>query len=62
MRTDRFTVKAQEAIAAAAQGPALRAELEVVYDAPIRRGNFEEFKHPCLSGDLNFIPKLKELQ
>jgi len=43
--------KAQEAIAAAAQGPALRAELEAVYDAPIRRGNFEEFKAELIAVD-----------
>lgn len=43
--------KAQEAIAAAARGPALRPELEVVYDAPIRRGGFEDFKASLIAVD-----------
>ncbi len=43
--------KAQEAIAVAAEGPALRLELEAIYDAPIRRGSFEEFKAALIAVD-----------
>lgn len=54
--------KAYEALKAAAGGPALREELELVYQAPYRRPDFEDLKASLIAVDESRRPRIEAVE